>query len=116
MKDYCSDLQSHRTAFEIRETPTQIFALLKQALTNKGIEFTVSLKAWKIKYRKKRELLNESKSGQKDQISIVEEALIAIELKRVTDEKICVEFRRKAGSSLIFYDQFHMIRNDLEML
>ena len=100
----------------MRGNPAQIFALLKQALKQDAVEYTVSPKAWRIKYNKKRELLNERQSDQKDQISVTEEAVIAIELKRVSEEKICVEFRRKAGSSLIFYDQFHMIRNSLEIL
>jgi hypothetical protein len=44
---------------------------------------------------------------------IKEQAIIQIELFDADNGRICVEFKRKQGSSMVFYDQFNMLRDEL---
>ena len=40
--------------------------------------------------------------------------MIQIQLLDAGNGNICVEFSRKQGSSMVFYDQFNMLREEIE--
>ena len=66
----------------------------------------------KLTFTKTREeQAEEQKEGEQ---VIREQATIQIELLDAGDGIVCVEFKRKQGSSMIFHDNFALIRQELE--
>ena len=47
---------------------------------------------------------------------IVERVMGKIEIQKINDLMICVDFSRKAGSSWLFYEKFNFIHKDLAEL
>ena len=110
MKPYVQKL-AKTTAFFTDYTPEQILKELTDSLAQNSVAFEISDKTWKVTFTKTREEASEeSKEGEQ---VIREQATIQIELLDAGDGKVCVEFKRKQGSSMIFYDQFNMLRDEI---
>jgi serine/threonine protein kinase len=110
MKPYNPNL-AKTTAFFTDYTPEQILKELTDSLSSNAIAYNISDKTWKVTFTKTRdEGSEESKEGEQ---VIREQASIQIELLDAGDGKVCVEFKRKQGSSMIFYDQFNMLRDEI---
>jgi hypothetical protein len=62
--------------------------------------------------------IDDSEEEEKDEgyIEAVEKVIGKIEIQKVDETIICVDFSRKAGSSLLFYDNFKFIKKDLAEL
>lgn len=108
MKPYNAEL-TKTTAFFTDYSPEAILKLLTDSLQNSHTPFDISTKTWKVTYTKTRD---EDKNEEKDLV-IKEQAIIQIELFDADNGRICVEFKRKQGSSMVFYDQFNMLRDEL---
>jgi len=108
MKPYNAEL-TKTTAFFTDYSPESILKLLTDSLANSSTPYEISNKTWKVTYTKSRE---DDKKEEKD-VVIKEQAVIQIELFDADNQRICVEFKRKQGSSMVFYDQFNMLRDEL---
>merc|ERR1712014_168013 len=110
MKPYNPQL-AKTTAFFSFYTPVQILKELTDSLNSNNVSYNISNTNWKVTFIKTREEGNEeTKEGEQ---VIREQASIQIELLDAGDGKVCVEFKRKQGSSMIFYDQFNMLRDEI---
>jgi hypothetical protein len=47
---------------------------------------------------------------------LVEKAMGKIEIQKINETMICVDFTRKGGSSWLFYEKFNFIHKDLAEL
>merc|ERR1712110_1026622 len=88
MKPYNADL-AKTTAFFTDYPPETILKLLTDSLATNNTPYEISNKTWKLNYTKTRE--DEKK----------EQAVIQIELFDAGNQRICVEFKRKQGSSMV---------------
>ena len=111
LKPYDQKLAKN-TAFFTDYTPEEILNEITSSLEEHKIPFKISDKAMKLTFIKTRE---EQAEEQKDGEQVIrEQATIQIELLDAGDGNVCVEFKRKQGSSMIFYDYFALLRQDLE--
>jgi hypothetical protein len=84
-------------------------------------EFTVSDKTFKVTYKDKRQINSlpivddEDMEEVKQEDPIYEICTVAIKLLKVDDSKICVDFQRKDGSSLHFYEAIGKLKVDLSL-
>jgi len=108
MKPYNADL-AKTTAFFTDYSPESILKLLTDSLNSYNTPYEISNKTWKLNYTKTREEDKKEESG----LVMKEQAVIQIELFDAGNQRICVEFKRKQGSSMVFYDQFNMLRDEL---
>ena len=118
MKEYNKDL-AKTTAFFTDYNVDRIFHDLIHSLESSGITFEISTKTWKLTYTKARE--EEEKEVTQSDLVIREQATIQIELldagRNVAGvDIICVEFKRKTGSSMVFYDEFNWLRDEFAHL
>jgi HKD family nuclease len=58
----------------------------------------------------------EEDAKQEETLQAVEKVLGKIEIQKVNETMICVDFSRKAGSSWLFYEKFNFIQKDLAEL
>jgi hypothetical protein len=101
MKPYNAEL-GKTTAFFTDYSPEQVLKELTDTLSANNTTYQISNKTWKVTFTKTREeAQEESKEGQ---LVIREQAAIQIELLDAGEGRTCVEFKRKQGSSMIFYD------------
>merc|ERR1712151_681534 len=103
MKPYNADL-AKTTAFFTDYPPETILKLLTDSLATNNTPYEISNKTWKLNYTKKKE---------EEGLVMKEQAVIQIDLFDAGNQRICVEFKRKQGSSMVFYDQFNMLRDEL---
>ena len=57
MKDHCPDLTTKTTAFFVRGRPNQVIKEITETLEKHQTEYVLSPKAWKLTFKKRRELL-----------------------------------------------------------
>ena len=97
-----------------------MFAKLVDYLKDHQIKHTLSDKYFKIEFEAERmqDKIDDSEEEEKDEgyIEAVEKVIGKIEIQKVDETIICVDFSRKAGSSLLFYDNFKFIKKDLAEL
>ena len=108
MKPYNAEL-TKTTSFFTDYSPESILKLLTDSLAKTNTVYEISNKTWKVTYKKTRE----DDKGETTDLVIKEQAIIQIELFDADNQRICVEFKRKQGSSMVFYDQFNMLRDEL---
>jgi len=97
-----------------------VFAKLVDYLKDHQIKHTLSDKYFKIEFEAERmqDKIDDSEEEEKDEgyIEAVEKVIGKIEIQKVDETIICVDFSRKAGSSWLFYDNFKFIKKDLAEL
>lgn len=93
-----------------------VFAKLVEYLDDHKIKPDYSETHFKLKFEKERmpeedaeEDAEQAKAKKVDEA--VEKVLMQVEIQKVDDSKICVDFKRKAGSSWLFFEQFNYIRD-----
>ena len=110
MKQYDPD-SNKATSFFTDLNAEQILTEITEYLEDSQTEFKISGNASKISYAKARE--GKVESAKDDELVINEQAEIAVQLFNADNGMIAVEFKRKQGSSMIFYDQFNMLRDKI---
>lgn len=112
MKPYNAAL-AKTTSFFTDYAPEAILAQLTDTLSSEHIPYEISNKTWKLCYTKEK-ADDEVEANLKEQnIVIKEQAIVQIEMFDAGNGRICVEFKRKQGSSMIFYDQFTKLMDEL---
>lgn len=71
----------------------------------------MSDKTWKLNYIATREIPSEEEGVE----PMREQVKIQIECLRVSPDKICVDFQRKGGSSILFYDKTTILMEQLDL-
>jgi hypothetical protein len=85
-----------------------VFRCLIQELDERNSTYQVSPTKWRINYTKKKTFA--SSLDEEDLQSFEEMVKIQIDLFDAGDGKICVQFTRGAGASMLFYDQFNRMK------
>ena len=98
------------TSFFTDYKADRVLKALVDILEKNAVTYEISNKTWKISFTKTRDADANAKEGEP---CITESAGIIIELLDAADGKICVEFKRKFGSSMIFYDWFNTLRDEI---
>jgi len=110
MKQYDPD-SNKATSFFTDLNAEQILTEITEYLEDSQTKFKISGNASKISYSKARE--GQAETAKEDELVINEQAEIAVQLFNADNGMIAVEFKRKQGSSMIFYDQFNMLRDKI---
>ena len=97
-----------------------MFTKLLEYLKDHQIKYTPSEKYFKIEFEAER-MPDKIDDGEEDgkheePLQAVESVLGKIEIQKVNETMICVDFSRKAGSSWLFYEKFNFIQKDLAEL
>ena len=109
LKPYTPSLKK-TTAFFTDYKADQVLKQIVEVLDRNSVTYQISKKNWKLTFTKARHENEETKS---EEPSIRESAEIQIELLDAGNNKICVEFKRKCGSSMIFYDWFNTLKEEM---
>lgn len=108
VKDY-DESRARNLKFFSSFPPEELFLQIKQRLDENNQDFAISNKTWKLTLTAKREIANPE--GE----SFEEQASIQVEVLRVNDNKFCVDFQRKGGSSILFYDYANKLKDAMEL-
>ena len=101
------------TSFFTDYKADQVLKTIVEILDKNTVTYEISNKTWKISFNKTR---NQNENVKEGELTITETAGIQIELLNAGDNKICVEFKRKFGSSMIFYEWFNMLRDEIAII
>ena len=101
------------TSFFTDYKADQVLKTIVEILDKNTVTYEISNKTWKISFNKTR---NQNENVKEGEPTITETAGIQIELLNAGDNKICVEFKRKFGSSMIFYEWFNMLRDEIAII
>lgn len=102
-KDYV-EKQGRTHAFFSHYRPDYLLEQLNTKFTEQGQEFEVNDTTWKLTFDVQKQI-NEQIEGQPEVEPILEMAKIQVEITKVPNQdKYCVDFQRKAGSAILFYD------------
>jgi serine/threonine protein kinase len=97
-----------------------VFTTLLEYLKDHHIKYTHSEKYFKLEFEAER-MPDKVDDGQdeeelKSELPPAERVTAKIEIQKVNETMICVDFSRKAGSSWLFYEKFNFIQKDLAEL
>lgn len=111
LKQYHEKAQTH--AFFSEFKPDYLLSQLIGKIQENGQEFEISNKTWKLNMSVKKNLNEEAAEGSP---TMYEQCNIQVEILKVKDQdKYCVEFQRKAGSAILFYDNANKYIDALEL-
>ena len=84
-------------------------------MTEQGQAFQMSNATWKLNFDVQKQI-NDTQDDQAEVEPIFERAKLQVEILKVPDqEKWCVDFQRKAGSAILFYDNANKYIDLLEL-
>ena len=107
MRHYEGDL-SEATAFLTDQEVGSLQEQLVDFFNNRGISYNLCRKAMKIHFTHAKQVLGGSE--------IQERVEMQVEFKDADDGQICVQFKRKSGSTMMFYSTFNDIRNEMNIV
>jgi len=106
--------QGRTHAFFSHFRPDYLFTQLTEKMTQQGQTFEMSNTTWKLNFEVSKQI-NDISEGQEVE-PIFERAKLQVEILKVPDqEKFCVDFQRKAGSAILFYDNANKYIDLLEL-
>ena len=106
--------QGRTNAFFSHFRPDYLFTQLTEKMTQQGQTFEMSNTTWKLNFEVSKQI-NDISEGQEVE-PIFERAKLQVEILKVPDqEKFCVDFQRKAGSAILFYDNANKYIDLLEL-
>jgi len=112
-KDF-NENQGRTHAFFSHFRPDYLFTQLTEKMTQQGQTFEMSNTTWKLNFEVSKQI-NDISEGQEVE-PIFERAKLQVEILKVPDqEKFCVDFQRKAGSAILFYDNANKYIDLLEL-
>ena len=115
-KEY-NENQGRTHAFFSHFRPDYLLTQLTEKMTQQGQPFEMSNQSWKLTFNVKKQI-NDINDGEAatDVVPIFEMAKLQVEILKVADqEKYCVDFQRKAGSAILFYDNANKYIDLLEL-
>ena len=117
LKDFDANTNSTHSFFSTFG-PDVLLEQLTQKMTEQGQAFEISNLTWKLNFNCARNL-NEAgaaEEGAADAIRLAEQCRAQVEITKVPDQdKFCVNFQRKAGSAMLFYDNANKYIDLLEL-
>ena len=80
----------------------------------------MSSSTWKLTFQLKKNIFedaeDDSAAAQQSPEEMTEQATVQVEILKVPDQdKFCVDFKRKAGSAILFYDNVNKYIDLLEL-
>lgn len=100
---------------------TEVISQITNYLETQDQKFKVSDNAFKVTYEVKRQINvasvvdDEDMEEVKQEEPIFETCKVGITLLKVDDKKICIDFQRKNGSALHFYDTIGKLKDNLSL-
>ena len=115
LKEY--EVSQNRThAFFSTFRPDYLLNQLLTKLNENTQDFAVSEKSWKINFEVKKQINDDIDEEQPATVPIFEQALVQVEIMKVPGKELyCVDFQRKAGSCILFYDNANKYIDLLEL-
>jgi len=125
LKDYAPDINATH-GFFTTNTPEDILQQLLQKMTEMEQDFNVSETHWRVNYSVKRQINvkpDDNEEVEEDAgefVPVFEQADVQFEILRVPDRENMryVQFKRKGGAAILFYesskmhlDQLHLFNN-----
>ena len=101
--------------------PDYLLTELTSKMNTEGKQFTVSDTTWKVNFSDQRQINDNTDAADGEESKTAPEAVferveIQVEISKVQgQDKFCVEFKRKAGSSILFYDSANKYIDLLEL-
>jgi len=112
------------SSFDEHELMTQII----NYLNSQNSQFKVSERSFKVTFESQRQINadqsvacddddaeNEEENKQEEAEPIYEKCQVAVRLLKVNDKKICVDFQKKSGGSMLFYDAIAQMKHELSL-
>ena len=113
IKDYV-ETQGRTHAFFSHFKPDYLLQTLTRNMQEQGQVFDISNNTWKVSFNVSKQI-NEPVEGEEVE-PIFEQAKIQVEILKVPgQDKYCVDFQRKAGSAILFYDNANKYIDLLEL-
>lgn len=86
-------------------------------MNEQGQEFEMSNQTWKINFNVRKQIIDGENENEQEQTPLNQEvSMVSVQILKVPDqEKFCVNFTRKAGSSILFYDSANKYIDLLEL-
>jgi len=86
-------------------------------MNEQGQEFEMSNQTWKINFNVRKQIIDGENENEQEQTPLNQEvSMVSVQILKVPDqEKYCVNFTRKAGSSILFYDSANKYIDLLEL-
>lgn len=86
-------------------------------MNEQGQEFEMSNQTWKINFSVRKQIIDGENENEQEQAPLNQEvSMVSVQILKVPDqEKYCVNFTRKAGSSILFYDSANKYIDLLEL-
>ena len=106
VKDFNRE-KPHMHAFFSHFRPDFLFSTLTEKMTQQHQQYQVSDQTWKLTFEVQKQI-NDMDEDQEEskQEAIFERTQIQVEILKVPgQDKYCVDFQRKAGSTILFYDK-----------
>ena len=89
---------------------------LTQKMREQGQAFEISNTTWKLNFNCHRNLTEASEESAEGSIRLAEQCKASVEILKVPEQdKYCVNFSRKAGSAMLFYDNANKYIDLLEL-
>lgn len=98
--------------------PDYLLTELTASMNTEGKEFTVSDATWKVNFSESKQINAEDdeEESKSDADAIFEKTNIQVEILKVAgQDKYCVDFKRKAGSAILFYSQVEKYKNAMQV-
>ena len=105
---------SYTTSFFSTLAPGMLMESLVQKMTEQGQQYEMSNQTWKVSFNLQKDIneANEAESAPQ----ILEQCKAQVEILKVPNqEKFCINFSRKAGSAMLFYDFANKYMDLLEL-
>ena len=113
IKDYV-ETQGRTHAFFSHFKPDYLLQTLTQKMQEQGQVFDISNNTWKVNFNVSKQI-NEPVEGEEVE-PVFEQSKIQVEILKVPgQDKYCVDFQRKAGSAILFYDNANKYIDLLEL-
>ena len=108
MKPYDPSTRKHTVIFS-KEPVENLFNVLRDYIVTHDLvkNFRISIKSWKFTFTIENKI-----SGDKKDSMIVEKVEIVIEFQDAGNKLVSIQFRRKAGSSVLFQKKIYEIREE----
>lgn len=123
MLEKYSDSDAKHINFFSRFDAPEVMTQITNYLTTLKQEFKISESSFKVTMTTKRQInaaaavaeTDEGGEEAKQEEPMYETCKVAIRLLKVNDGKICVDFSRKSGSAIHFYDVIGSLKDDLHL-
>ena len=114
MKQYDPTLQKV-TQFFTNWDPAALLQEITKNLKQNDIPFKISDKTYKVTFSKERKVGDDEPDAEKENTAITVSAHMQVKLLDAGKNIVCVQFTRKGGSAMMFYNSFNQLKDQLEL-